>query len=179
MKREFLQEFKVNGENLPKDVIDAIMAENGRDIEHAKVGAEEYEAMRQQLEALQAQNPDKLLEERDALQQQLEEIQAQHEAELDSLRFQHLVGDAISAAGGRSQKAIAALLDLPVLKDSENREDAVKQALAKLKEESGYLFQETAVPPVFAAGTGLQQGKEMREPTTLAGALREKMERMN
>ena len=36
MKREFLQNLKVGQENLPKEVIDAIMAENGRDIEAAK-----------------------------------------------------------------------------------------------------------------------------------------------
>lgn len=35
MKREFLQNLKVGEEALPKEVIDAIMAENGRDIEAA------------------------------------------------------------------------------------------------------------------------------------------------
>lgn len=36
MKREFLQNFKVGDQPLPKDVIDAIMEENGWDIEAAK-----------------------------------------------------------------------------------------------------------------------------------------------
>ena len=36
MKREFLQNFKVGNQALPKNVIDAIMSENGRDIEAAK-----------------------------------------------------------------------------------------------------------------------------------------------
>ena len=36
MKREFLQNIKVGDQPLPKEVIDAIMAENGRDIEKAK-----------------------------------------------------------------------------------------------------------------------------------------------
>ena len=39
MKREFLKNFTVNGQPLPKEVIDAIMAENGRDIEAAKANA--------------------------------------------------------------------------------------------------------------------------------------------
>ena len=39
MKREFLQNLKVGEEALPKEVIDAIMEENGRDIEAAKVSA--------------------------------------------------------------------------------------------------------------------------------------------
>lgn len=36
MKREFLQNFKVGDQPLPKEIIDQIMAENGRDIEAAK-----------------------------------------------------------------------------------------------------------------------------------------------
>lgn len=36
MKREFLSNFQVNGQPLPKEVIDAIMAENSRDVEAAK-----------------------------------------------------------------------------------------------------------------------------------------------
>lgn len=36
MKREFLQNFKVGDQALPKEIIDAIMDENGRDIEAAK-----------------------------------------------------------------------------------------------------------------------------------------------
>lgn len=36
MNREFLQNFKVGDQPLPKEVIDAIMDENGRDIEAAK-----------------------------------------------------------------------------------------------------------------------------------------------
>lgn len=36
MKREFLQNFKVGDQPLRKEIIDEIMAENGRDIEAAK-----------------------------------------------------------------------------------------------------------------------------------------------
>ena len=36
MKREFLSNFQVNGQSLPKEVIDAILAESSRDIEAAK-----------------------------------------------------------------------------------------------------------------------------------------------
>ena len=36
MKRDFLQNLKAGEQALPKEVIDAIMDENGRDIEAAK-----------------------------------------------------------------------------------------------------------------------------------------------
>ena len=63
MKREFLQNLKVGELFLTKDVIDAIMAENGRDIESAKAAGnaweEKYnqaaEAHRQEVESLRFQ----------------------------------------------------------------------------------------------------------------------------
>ena len=53
MKREFLQNFKVGDQPLPKEVIDAIMAENGRDIEAAKKPFADYDALKSQLEKAQ------------------------------------------------------------------------------------------------------------------------------
>ena len=38
MKREFLQNFKIGDQPLTKEIIDAIMEENGRDIEAAMDG---------------------------------------------------------------------------------------------------------------------------------------------
>lgn len=53
MKREFLQNFKVGDQALPKEVIDAIMAENGRDIEEAKKAFADYDTIKSQLTAAQ------------------------------------------------------------------------------------------------------------------------------
>lgn len=53
MKREFLQNLKVNDQSLPKEVIDAIMAENGRDIEAAKRPFADYDTLKSQLEEAQ------------------------------------------------------------------------------------------------------------------------------
>ena len=47
MKREFLQGLKVGENPLPKEVIDAIMAENGRDIEGVKARYADYDALKQ------------------------------------------------------------------------------------------------------------------------------------
>ena len=43
MKREFLQNIKVGDAALPSEVIDAIMAENGRDVEAAKKPFADYD----------------------------------------------------------------------------------------------------------------------------------------
>ena len=49
MKREFLQGLQVEGMPLPKEIVDAIMAENGRDIENVKARFSDYEELKQQL----------------------------------------------------------------------------------------------------------------------------------
>ena len=50
MKREFLQNLKVGELFLTKDVIDAIMAENGKDIESAKAAGNAWEEKYNQAE---------------------------------------------------------------------------------------------------------------------------------
>lgn len=59
MKREFLEALEVEGGKLPKEVIDQIMAENGRDIEGHKNSIAQLETerdgLREQLEAANVQ----------------------------------------------------------------------------------------------------------------------------
>ena len=148
MKREFLQSLKVGNESLPKEVIDAIMEENGKDVQAARAWQEKYN-------------------------QAIE----QHAAEFKQLEFQRVLEQAIAQSGGRNSKAICALLDLEALKNSENQMSAVEEALENLKKESDYLFCEQATPPLYARGTGAQIGAQTESPATLAGALREKYER--
>jgi len=146
MKREFLQNLKVDGQSLPKEIIDAIMEENGRDVQAGKTWQEKYN------QAL-----------------------AQHQQQLQDVTFQSLLDGAIVRAKGRSAKAIAALLDLPTLKGSEDPQKAVEQALENLKSENGYLFEQPAAPP-YARGTGAQTAAHTDTPATLADALRERYE---
>lgn len=54
MKTEFLQNLKVGDQALTKEVIDAIMAENGRDVENAKKPFADYEHIKEQLVTAQS-----------------------------------------------------------------------------------------------------------------------------
>ena len=99
-------------------------------------------------------------------------ILARHGQEVDQLQFSHQLEDAILRAGGRSVKAICALLDVDALRASENRGAATAQALKALKKESAYLFA-GETPPPYAVGTGARQVDE-EAPQTLAGALKER-----
>lgn len=177
MKREFLQSIQVAEQPLPKAVIDAIMAENGRDIENAKIPPERYTEMEQELSRLREQTPEGALAEQQAYWQgQLRAAEERYQEQLTELQFQNALENAISSAHGRNAKAITALLDIPALQAAPDREQAIGKALDSLKRSDGYLF-ERQTPPPYASGTGTQNRAQESSSMTLAGALREKMER--
>ncbi len=172
MKREFLENLKVGEQALPKEIVDAIMAENGRDIEAAKKPFADYDSIKEQLQT--AKNGLKAFEGVDVaqlqskvteLQTQLSEKDKEWQGKMDDMAFDSRIKDAITAAKGRSSKAIAALLDLETLKGSKNQEADINTALEALKKESGYLFDDGKnPPPPYAGGTGSQ-------PMTVGGTM--------
>lgn len=164
MKREFLENFKIGGQPLTSEVIDAILAENGRDVEAAKKPFADYEAIKEQLQtardglkAFEGVDVAQLQGEISKLQGQLTTKDQEWQGKLDTMAFDGKIKDAITAAKGKSAKAIAALLDLDTLRASKNQDADIKTALEGLKKDSGYLFEEEQVPPPFAPGTGTPQ----------------------
>lgn len=183
MKREFLQNLKVGDEPLPKDVIDAIMAENGRDIQVAKDTAvkpfSDYQAIKEENERLKGAQSDGLVDGKTAQQwkEDYDQAIADHKKEMDSVSFQHVLEAAIAGAKGKNVKAITALLDVDVLRESEDQQKAIKTALEDLKKDSGYLFDGEGSPPPYAVGTGVNSNRNPGTDTTLVGALRERYEK--
>ena len=184
MKRDFLQSIQVEGMPLPKEVIDAIMAENGRDIQKAKAGLAELEQVRQaldlanrELEQFRQVDIEGLRSAASAWEEKYNLAAAQHQQELEQLRFDHQLQTVISGAKGRNAKAITALLDVENLKNSEDPRKAISDAVEQLKKDSAYLFEMEQIPPLYARGTGVYMGPDNEGPTTLAGALKEKFER--
>ena len=111
MKTEFLQNFKVGDQALPKEVIDAILAENGRDIENAKKPYADYDAVKDQLKTAQdglkafegvdvGQLQGKIME----LTGKLSDKDKEWQAKLDGMAFDGRIKDAITAAKGRNAK---------------------------------------------------------------------------
>ena len=174
MKREFLQEFRVGDQPLSKEVIDAIMAENGRDIQKVKANYADYEDMKAELSRLRQ---DQSYEETaKAWEEKYNRAVEDHKVQITRMTFEKVLGEGIAKARGRNAKAITALLNVDALKTSENQPQAIEEALETLKRDSRYLF-EGDVPPPYARGTGAWNGAQEKHPTTLAGALREKFER--
>lgn len=182
MKREFLQNFKVGDQPLTKEIIDAIMAENGRDIEEAKKPFGDYDTIKQQLDeaqktlkGIQDQGTDLETARQNARdwEQKYNKAVEDHKAELADRDFRQQLETAIIAAKGRNTKAITALLDVDTLKASENRDQDIKAALEGLQKGSGYLFDTEGTPPPYAPGAGAG-GNPPEKTDTLAGALRAK-----
>jgi hypothetical protein len=179
MKREFLQNLKVGEEALPKEVIDAIMQENGRDIQKAKDDAvkpyADYEDLKNENQRLKDQQGDGLVDGKNAKEwkEAHDKLVADHKNELDGIAFQNVLNGAINAAKGKNVKAITALLDVEALRGSEDQQKAVNAALEDLKKDSGYLFEDDKIPPPYARGTGA--GNHPPEKAgSLADAIREK-----
>ena len=161
MKREFLQNFKVGDQPLPKEVIDAVMEENGRDIEAAKRPFADYDAIKDQLKtaqdglkAFEGVDVAQLQGEIAKLQGQLSDKDKEWKDKIAGMEFDGKVKDAITAAKGKSAKAIAALLDMDKLRQSKDQDTDIKAAVEALKKDSAYLFETEQTPPPYAGGTG-------------------------
>ena len=184
MKTEFLQNFKVGDQAIPKEIIDEILAENGRDIEAAKKPFADYQSIKEQLE--EAKKALKAFEGVDAsqLQAKIKELQGQltskdkeWQEKLDGMAFDGKIKDAITAAKGRSATPITALTDIDALRKSHNQDAALNADLQNLQKENGYLF-ETDPPAPYAPGPGKNPipGKQ-DAPISLSAALHEKYDK--
>lgn len=146
MKREFLE-----GLNLEKEAIDQIMTENGKDIEaeKAKVTAaeadrdkykEQLDTATTELEKFKNVKPEELQATIQKLQADLKAKDDEYAAKEADRLFRDSVREAITAAGGKNEKAVMALLDLETLKGSNNQKDDIKTALEAVKKDNDYLF---------------------------------------
>lgn len=160
MKTEFLK-----GLGLEQDVIDKIMAENGKDIAAEKAKTTKAEGERdnyksqletttESLEKFKDVDPTAMQGEIDKLNQQLKDKDAEYAAKEADRIFSDTIKEAIKTAGGRNEKAVMAMLDIDALKGSKNQSEDIKKALETVKESDAYLFgsDEPFKNPVGATG---------------------------
>lgn len=151
MKREFVEELlkdKVSTDDL-KAVVDSVMDENGKDIENAKKTLmaenenlkDKLKTTEDALKAFDGVDADGLKNQVADLTKQLEDKDKEHAQKLADMEFDSALEEAIRAAGGKSSKAVKALLEIDTLKASKNQQDDIKAALETLKKDSDYLFE--------------------------------------
>ena len=149
MKAEFLK-----GLGLEQDVVDKIMAENGKDVaaEQAKTTKAEGErdnykdqlaTATESLEKFKDVDPAAMQSEIENLNKQLKDKDEEYAAKEADRIFSDTVKEAIKSAGGRNEKAVMAMLDMEALKASKNQSEDIKKALETVKESDAYCIKKT------------------------------------
>ena len=144
MKREFVEKLlKDKGIENPKELVDSILAENGKDIEAAKKDVDTLTAERDKykeqldeattsLEKFKDVKPDELNAEIDKLKKTIEDKDKEHADKIADMEFQSLIDKAVTESGAKNAKAVRALLDIDALKGSKNQKDDIKRPLCML-----------------------------------------------
>lgn len=154
MKREFLKDMKLTDEQ-----IDAIMAENGKDVNGLK---EQVNSLTTEKDGLQSQlterdtqlkdlkgkvkDSDELTAEIDKLQKANKEAKDKYEADLTAQQKSFLVDKALTNAGARNAKAVSSLLDLDSVEVKDGQLAGLDDQLKALRESDGYMFMEDPQP---------------------------------
>ena len=157
MTREFLENFKVGDQALPAEIVDAILAENGRDVAELEAVRTQLQTATDGLKAFEGVDVQELQGKIANLQNDLKTAQDKHKTEMADMAFNHALEAAITGAKGRSVKAILGELGddkVAALKGSKNQAADIKAALDGLAKENSWLFDTGETPPPYSAGTG-------------------------
>ncbi len=155
MKREFLKSL-----SLPDDVIDAVMAEAGKDVERLKAENESLKSAQAGVsDALGGQDPAALLDELATLKQQYAgDTKRLEDALLDAKRTAALDLE-LFRCGVKNPKAVKALLDLDQIALSDDGLTGLSEQLSALQKSDGYLFLQDGAS---AMAQGMPAPKEER-----------------
>ena len=106
------------------------------------------------LKGFEGKDFEAITKERDEWKRKHDEQEAAHKKEKEDREFNEGLSAAITEAKGKNAKAIMALLDLDKLRDSKNQEKDIKAALASLRTDNGYLFEDNGGNPTFTDPKG-------------------------
>lgn len=162
MKTEFLKEL-----GLREEQIQAVMRENGRDIEGIKSKFASYDALKEKAakweEAVENQNMvAQLQEEVRVWKGKNKEIETIWKQKLDNQKREDLLDRALQKAGARNQAAVRSLLREDELTlTEEGALSGLEEQLEELKTKQSYLFGADQIPPkVLRPISGLLQAQE-------------------
>ena len=182
MKTEFLKSL-----NLSQEVIDKIMAENGKDIAVEQKKAEkviqERDSYKLKAESLETQvndanteiqkfkdmDIDGLKKAADDWKETAEKAKADADKQISQMKFDYALSAALTGAKAKNAKAVKALLDMDGLKFNDGKIVGLDEQLAQIKADNDYLFESDEPAPEFVKGTnggsGSVGGKKPSEMT--------------
>lgn len=182
MKTEFLKSL-----NLSQEVIDKIMAENGKDIAVEQKKAEkviqERDSYKLKAESLETQvndanteiqkfkdmDIDGIKKAADDWKKTAEKAKADADKQISQMKFDYALSAALTGAKAKNAKAVKALLDMDGLKFNDGKIVGLDEQLAQIKADNDYLFESDEPAPEFVKGTnggsGSVGGKKPSEMT--------------
>ena len=182
MKTEFLKSL-----NLSQEVIDKIMAENGKDIAVEQKKAEkviqERDSYKLKAESLETQvndantgiqkfkdmDIDGIKKAADEWKETAEKAKADADKQISQMKFDYVLSAALTGAKAKNAKAVKALLDMDGLKFNDGKIVGLDEQLAQIKADNDYLFESDEPAPEFVKGTnggsGSVGGKKPSEMT--------------
>lgn len=182
MKTEFLKSL-----NLSQEVIDKIMAENGKDIAVEQKKAEkviqERDSYKLKAESLETQvndanteiqkfkdmDIDGIKKAADDWKETAEKAKADADKQISQMKFDYALSAALTGAKAKNAKAVKALLDMDGLKFNDVKIVGLDEQLAQIKADNDYLFESDEPAPEFVKGTnggsGSVGGKKPSEMT--------------
>lgn len=182
MKTEFLKSL-----NLSQEVIDKIMAENGKDIaveqKKAEKAIQERDSYKLKAESLETQvndanteiqkfkdmDIDGIKKAADDWKETAEKAKADADKQISQMKFDYALSAALTGAKAKNAKAVKALLDMDGLKFNDGKIVGLDEQLAQIKTDNDYLFESDEPAPEFVKGTnggsGSVGGKKPSEMT--------------
>lgn len=166
MKTEFLKSL-----NLSQEVIDKIMAENGKDIAVEQKKAEkviqERDSYKLKAESLETQvndanteiqkfkdmDIDGIKKAADDWKETAEKAKADADKQISQMKFDYALSAALTGAKAKNAKAVKALLDMDGLKFNDGKIVGLDEQLAQIKADNDYLFESDEPAPEFVKGT--------------------------
>ncbi|HBE9046681.1 TPA: phage scaffolding protein [Listeria monocytogenes] len=158
MQREYLK-----GLGLEDEVINKVMAENGKDITAAKQQLSEVEAERDGLKSQLTQRDkdiddlkkdsgtsEELKKQIEDLQQKNKDLESDYQSEIAETKKNSAIELALASAKAKNPKAVRALLDNDKLELTDEGLKGLDEQLEALQESDAYLFaQESEAVPKF------------------------------
>lgn len=156
MKTDFLKSL-----GLGQDAIDAIMTENGKDINSAKADLESQKARVKELEKsisekddelktlkTKADKADELQKQYDTLKSEKEESDASFKAEMNGLKKTHQIETGLRDAKVKNVKAVLPFIDIDKITMSENGLTGLDEQIKALKQAdtTSFLFESDEAP---------------------------------